>query len=163
MTRSSMRLLTVRHVTTYRYSKPVGLGEHRMMFRPRESHDLCLVKTKLDIAPQPVDLRWLHDVFDNSVAIATFDDTTFELRFDSTVTLEHLETALPDYKLEVGAETYPFHYPEDERPDLVGALMCRYPGDAPGPWAAGFLSPSGSTGTMSLLQSMTRGIKEQFT
>ena len=33
-TRSSMRLLTVRHVTTYRYSKPVGLGEHRMMFRP---------------------------------------------------------------------------------------------------------------------------------
>ena len=61
-TRSSMRLLTVRHVTTYRYSKPVGLGEHRMMFRPRESHDLRLVKTKLDIVPQPVDLRWLHDV-----------------------------------------------------------------------------------------------------
>ena len=131
-TRSSMRLLTVRHVTTYRYSQPVGLGEHRMMFRPRESHDLRLVKTKLDIVPQPADLRWLHDVFDNSVAIATFDDTTLELRFDSTVTLEHLEIALPDYKLEVGAQTYPFHYPEDERPDLLGALMCRYPGDAPG-------------------------------
>jgi len=162
-TRSSMRLLTVRHITTYRYSKPVRLGEHRMMFRPRESHDLRLVKTKLDIVPQPADLRWLHDVFDNSVAIATFDDTTVELRFDSTVTLEHLETALPDYKLEVGAQNYPFQYPEDERPDLLGALMCRYPGDASGPWAARFLSPSGSTGTMSLLQSMTRGIKEQFT
>ena len=24
-----MRLLTVRHITTYRYSEPVGLGEHR--------------------------------------------------------------------------------------------------------------------------------------
>jgi len=43
-----MRLLTVRHVTIYRYSEPVGLGEHRMMFRPRESHDLRLVKTRLE-------------------------------------------------------------------------------------------------------------------
>ena len=65
-----------------------------MMFRPRESHDLRLVRTRLDILPRPTHLRWLHDVFDNSVAIATFGDPTLELRFDSTVTLEHLETAL---------------------------------------------------------------------
>ena len=48
---AGMRLLTVRHVTVYRYSEPVQLGEHRMMFRPRESHDLRLVRTKLDIRP----------------------------------------------------------------------------------------------------------------
>ena len=41
--------------------------------------------------------------------------------------------------------------------------MRHYPGDDVGRWAARFLSPSGSTGTMALLQSMTRGIKEQFT
>src|SRR5258705_6186086 len=113
-----MRLLTVRHVTVYRYSEPVRLGEHRMMFRPRESHDLRLVRTKLDILPAPTDLRWLHDVFDNSVAIATFGGATRELRFDSTVTLEHLETTLPDYALEVEAQTYPFSYPDDDGPDL---------------------------------------------
>ena len=71
---AGMRTLTVRHVTVYRYSEPVRLGEHRMMFRPRESHDLRLVRTSLDIVPHPTALRWLHDVFDNSVAIATFDD-----------------------------------------------------------------------------------------
>ena len=38
-----MRLLTVRHVTVYPYAEPVRLGEHRMMFRPRESHDLRLM------------------------------------------------------------------------------------------------------------------------
>jgi transglutaminase-like putative cysteine protease len=157
-----MRLLTVRHVTIYHYSEPVKLGEHRMMFRPRESHDLRLVKSALDILPRPADLRWLHDVFDNSVAIATFEDTTSELRFDSTVTLEHLETPLPDYALEVGAQTHPFRYPDDERPDLGSALMRRYPEHDVDRWAAQFLTTSGSNGTMALLHSMTLGIKEQF-
>ena len=66
-----MSFLTVRHVTTYRYTEPVGLGEHRMMFRPRESHDLRLIRTGLSISPRPSRLRWLHDPFDNSVAVAT--------------------------------------------------------------------------------------------
>ena len=48
-----VRLLTVRHVTLYRYSKPVKLGEHRMMFRPRESYDLRLIQTTLNIVPRP--------------------------------------------------------------------------------------------------------------
>jgi transglutaminase superfamily protein len=59
-----LRLLTVRHVTTYWYTEPVEFGEHRMMFRPRESHDLRFVGTRLDIQPRPAEMRWLHDVFD---------------------------------------------------------------------------------------------------
>jgi transglutaminase-like putative cysteine protease len=157
-----MRLLTVRHVTIYRYSEPVRFGEHRMMFRPRESHDLRLVRTKLDIRPRPSSLRWVHDVFDNSVAIVTFDEAAPELRFDSTVTLEHIATALPDYSLETGAHSYPFRYSDDERPDLVSALARQYPDDDLGPWTARFLRSSGSTTTMTLLHSMTRGIKEEF-
>jgi hypothetical protein len=147
---ASIRLLTVQHVTTYRYREPVRLGEHRMMFRPRESHDLRLVKTRLDILPRPATFRWLHDVFDNSVGIATFKGRTSELSFHSTVTLEHLETALPDYALDAGAQTYPFRYPEDERPDLVRALTRHYADDDVNRWAAGFLMPSGPSGTMTL-------------
>src|SRR6202165_4657865 len=157
-----MRLLTVRHVTIYRYSEPVGLGEHRMMFRPRESQDLRLVKTRLDIMPKPKHLRWLHDVFDNSVAIATFSGRTSELRFESTVTLEHVETALPDYALDPAAKTYPFAYPSDDRPDLTRALQRHCPATDVDHWAASFLAPSGSTSTSALLRSMTLGIKEQF-
>jgi transglutaminase-like putative cysteine protease len=133
-----------------------------MMFRPRESHDLRLLSTKLDILPRPSGLRWLHDVFDNTVAIATFDDAATELRFDSTVTLEHRETILPEYALDAGAYTFPFRYSDDERPDLVGALARQYPLDDLGPWTARFLSSSEPTTTMSLLHSMTRGIKEDF-
>lgn len=157
-----MSLLTVRHLTVYRYSEPVGLGEHRMMFRPRESHDLTLLKSKLEITPEPASLRWIHDVFDNSVAVATFDGKTSELRFDSTVTLEHFETALPDYPLEEYARTYPFRYSDDEIPDLACALAHRYPSNEVKRWVKQFLSPSGTAPTMDLLRSITLGVKRSF-
>jgi transglutaminase-like putative cysteine protease len=157
-----MRLLTVRHTTAYRYSEPVELGEHRMMFRPRESHDLRLLKSRLQITPQPAHCRLLHDVFDNSVAVATFDVSTAGLRFESIVTLEHFETALPDYPLEEFAEHYPFSYSEEELPNLSRALMQHYPSEGVDRWVKQFLDPSGTTGTMSLLRSMTAAIKQDF-
>jgi hypothetical protein len=42
----------------------------------------------LALHPCPTRLRWLHDVFDNSMAIATVDGSTTALRFDSVITLE---------------------------------------------------------------------------
>jgi transglutaminase-like putative cysteine protease len=158
-----IRLLTVRHVTVYRYAQPVRLGEHRMMFRPRESHDLRLVQTNLDIVPPPADLRWVHDVFDNSVAIATFGGAaTLELRFNSTVTLEHVETALPAYALETAAQTYPFAYSAEDEPDLVTARTRHYQGDEIRHWVERFVSHFGATDTMALLQAVTFGINEEF-
>ena len=157
-----MALLTVRHLTVYRYSEPVELGEHRMMFRPRESHDLRLVNTRLTITPAPAALRWLHDVFDNSLAIATFDGETCELRFDSSVTLEHFEIPLPDYPLEEYARTYPFRYDDDELPDLAQGLRCHYPSHYVAGWAERFLNASGSTGTIELLRSMTSAVRRDF-
>ena len=46
-----MRLLTVRHATTYRYARPVTFGQHRLMLRPRDSHDLRLVSAELTLSP----------------------------------------------------------------------------------------------------------------
>ncbi len=157
-----MRLLTVRHITTYRYSEPIELGEHRMMFRPRESHDLRLLKARLEITPKPAHLRFLHDVFDNSVGVATFEGCTAELRFESIVTLEHFETALPDYPLEKFAERYPFSYSDEELPNLSRALVHHYPSKSVHHWVKQFLEASGSTGTMSLLRRMTLAIKQDF-
>jgi transglutaminase-like putative cysteine protease len=157
-----MSLLTVRHVTVYKYSEPVDLGEHRMMFRPREGHDLRLIRSSLEITPNPSRLRWLHDAFDNSVAVATFDGPTAELRFDSRVTLEHFENTLPEYPLEEYAKTYPFRYSDEELPNLAGALVNQHPSDSLSAWVSRFLDPSGVTETMRLLRSMTIGIRQDF-
>jgi transglutaminase-like putative cysteine protease len=158
-----MSFLTVRHVTVYRYSEAVGLGEHRMMFRPRASHDLRLIQTGLSISPTPARLRWLHDPFDNSVAVATFEDTTRELRFESVVTLEHFESTMPEYPLEESAQTYPFRYSDGDFFNLGRGLTSHFPSAETGIWALQFLDPSSSTGTMKILRAMTHGIRDQFT
>jgi transglutaminase-like putative cysteine protease len=159
----SKRRLVVRHVTTYRYSEPVAFGEHRMMFRPRESHDLRLLKTELEIFPKPSILCWHHDVFDNSVAIATFDAMASELRFESSLSLEHQEVLLPEYALEDRAKTYPFAYSDDELPNLGQALKSHHPAPEVDSWIRQFLNPGTTTDTMELLRRVNLSIRRHFT
>jgi transglutaminase-like putative cysteine protease len=153
---------TVRHVSTYRYAEPVAFGEHRMMFRPRASHDLRLVATDLVITPAPARLHWLHDVFDNSVAVANFDREAAELRFESRVVLEHIEAPMPEYALEPYAAVWPFLYTDAEASDLVKARNRQYPAPDIDGWARSFLPPEGAMGTMALLRAMTFAIKSGF-
>src|ERR1700739_2144177 len=105
-----MQVITVRHVTTYRYKQPVAFGEHRMMLRPRDSYDQKLIETQLAITPQPVDIRWVHDVFGNCVAIARFSGRAQELRFESVIRLDHSPSNALDFPIEESAKRNPLHY-----------------------------------------------------
>jgi transglutaminase-like putative cysteine protease len=157
-----MSFLTVSHSTIYRYREPVVLGEHRMMFRPSESHDLRLISSDLQISPQPAELRWLHDPFDNSVAIATFSGATTELRFQSTLTLEHFDSTQPEYPLEDYARSYPFRYSDKDFPNLARALAPCYHHASIAKWALRFLDASDTTETMAILTAMTYGIQKDL-
>ena len=44
----------ITHTTHYRYAQPVTLGEHRVLFRPRDSHDLRVLATDMQVSPEPV-------------------------------------------------------------------------------------------------------------
>jgi transglutaminase-like putative cysteine protease len=69
---------------------------------------------------------------------------------------------LPEYPLEEYASHYPFSYSDEDMPNLARALTQRYPSDNVRQWANQFLNQSGTTGTMSLLRSMTLDIRKQF-
>ncbi len=84
-----MTILQVRHKTTYSYKQPVQFGEHRLMSRPRDSHDLRLLDTALVITPPSAATRWMHDVFGNSIAIVTFTEPASQLVFESSFRAEH--------------------------------------------------------------------------
>src|ERR1700680_4683723 len=123
-----MKLLTVRHITTYRYKQSVSFGEHRMMLRPRDSHDQKLLDARLHITPKPSCIRWVHDAFGNCVAIADFKGSEAEeLRFESNIWLDHLPSSAPEFQIEETAKTYPFSYGPDEMPDLKPTVTPQYP------------------------------------
>ena len=66
-----MTVLNIRHRTTYRYREPVRLGPHRLMLRPRESRDVRLLSSTLEMTPA-ASVSWTNDVFGNAVATAGF-------------------------------------------------------------------------------------------
>ncbi len=154
-----MRLLTVRHATTYRYARPVTFGQHRLMLRPRDSHDMRLVGAELTLSP-PGAVRWMHDVFGNSVALVDFQATAAMLQIVSTLKIERYGLEGPVFPIAPEAELYPFIYSSSDRVDLGRLLEQHYP-DPNGVlarWADGFVT-SRPMRTLELLTNMNAALK----
>ena len=147
-----MPILTINHKTEYRYAHPVAFGEHRIMLLPLPGHDLRILAHDLAIEPRPMSLRWIHDVFGNSVAIANFDERAETLTFTSTVTVQH-DPAAFELTPDDPAYFYPFLYDDEEYPDLTQFVTPQY-GDPHGElsaWARQFLDPDSPTPTFKIL------------
>jgi len=162
---SAIPFLAINHVTTYRYRQPVAFGEHRMMFRPRDGHDQRVIEARLEITPPPEEIRWVHDVFGNSVGVARFDCRARELRFESTVRIDHAPVNALDYPIDRDAETYPFSYDVEDMPDLARSIERQYidPDRVVDRWVRQFLRRDGPTGTRALLTDLTHAIHQRFT
>jgi transglutaminase-like putative cysteine protease len=159
-----MPLLTIHHKTEYRYARPVAFGEHRIMLRPRDGHDLRVLESRLDIEPAPMRLRWIHDVFGNSVAIAEFDERAQRLAFISSATVDHNPADEFARTPDDPAYFYPFLYDDEEFPDLVQFITPQYsdPDGELSAWARKFLDAEAPTPTFKILSGMTHGIREAF-
>ncbi len=157
-----MKFLTVRHATTYRYARPVSFGPHCLMLRPRDSHDLRLVGADLTLSP-PGELRWMHDVFGNSVALVNFPAQAPELTIISTLELERYGLKRPVFAIDPDAQNYPFVYSGSDRTDLGPLLQPHYPDplDILGAWAKRFVTQSPMS-TYNLLSNMNFAIKGEF-
>lgn len=142
----------------------MAFGEHRLMMRPRDSHDLRLVSASLTISPTAT-LRWIHDPFGNSVAIAEFGEASKELSFESEILIERYPGDTTSVEIEPYAQSLPFNYRDTELPDLAPAIARRDsdPFGVVDLWAMGFLAPGGPTDTLSLLIRMTESFKHNFT
>ena len=158
-----MTILRVRHITTYSYKRPVGFGEHRILFRPRDSYDQRLLFSDLQISPAPTTLHWIHDVFGNCVAIARFEAKARELRFESNIALDHTPLQAPKFKTRERAKLWPFAYEDEDLPDLEACMRRGFPdaGEVEA-WARQFVKPAGATETGHLLFTMTNAIMESF-
>jgi transglutaminase-like putative cysteine protease len=159
-----MTILHVTHKTIYVYKKPVEFGEHRLMSRPRDSHDLRLIDTTLVIDPPASALRWMHDVFGNSIAIATFSQPAQRLAFESGFRAEHYPTEARALEVEDYATKFPFNYSAEDAMDLAHTRDRHYPDpehmvDA---WSKEIVEKTPGGETLAVLTAMTAAIKQQF-
>ncbi len=157
-----MKLLTIHHATTYRYARPVTFGPHRLMLRPRDSHDMRLVDADFTFSP-PGETHWMHDVFGNSVAQVEFAQPASELRIVSRLQLERYGLARPVFPIAREAQMYPFVYSSNDRSDL-GRLVERHYPDPHGvveQWAKRFMSQQ-PLPTYNLLSNMNGAIRGAF-
>jgi transglutaminase-like putative cysteine protease len=159
-----MRILSGRHITTYRYKQPVGFGEHRMMLCPREDSDQRVSEFELEITPRPTLLRHTPDVFGNQIAIAHFSGRTETLRFESRFRLEHSPAEFVDADIDVAARSCPFVYEAQELPHLLPFIEphSAEPLHEVDAWARECIRDNGATSTHAVLEGITRSIHKTF-
>lgn len=135
------------------------------MMRPREAFDQRLLSARLDFDPEPLELRWLHDVFGNSVALASFGRRTSHLLVTSEATLEHAPLSQAQIDVEPYARLFPFTYSSEDMPDLLRSIERHHldPERVIDNWARAHVANDGNTDTLALLSNMAKGIKRDFT
>jgi transglutaminase-like putative cysteine protease len=153
----------ITHTTVYRYSSPVTFGEHRVMFRPRDSHDQRVLATDLDVSPDST-VRLVQDPHSNSVALVTPLGPAEELKITCSFTIEHAPSAFPELQLSPSALIFPFAYSVEERFDLEHYMRPHHddPEGVLTHWARQFIRTDGPTGTRDLLLNMNQFIRDHF-
>jgi transglutaminase-like putative cysteine protease len=151
------------HTTRYRYKKPVAFGEHRVMFRPRDSHDLRVLATDLQVSPSAT-VRMIQDPHSNSVALVQPLSRADALEIVCQFTIEHARTDNLELPLAPSAEVFPFAYSLEERFDLESYMRPHHddPGGHLTAWARQFIRTDGWTGTRDLLVRMNQFIRANF-
>ncbi len=151
------------HTTTYFYREPVRFGEHRVMFRPRDSHDQRVLATDLSVSPQ-ADIRLIQDAYSNSIALVQPTQEASELKFVCSFTIDLVpgDAATP---LAISAEYLPFAYAPEDRIDLEPYLRphTEDPDGALIEWTHQFLSDRGRTSTLDTLTRMNALIGKTLT
>lgn len=152
------------HTTTYRYRTAVRFGEHRVMFRPRDSHDLRVLATDLQVSPM-AHIHLIQDPHSNSIAIVQPAIDAAELRIECSFTIEHAHTHNLELPLDPAAEHFPFAYSVEERFDLEHYLRPHHddPQGELTAWARQFIRTDGPTRTRELLVAMNQHIRDRFT
>ena len=156
-------LYEIVHTTIYHYQQPVSFGEHRVMFRPRDSHDLRVIATDLEVSPECM-VRMIQDPHSNSVALVQPLESASELKIVCSFTIEHAHTNNLELPLAPSAEVFPFAYSLEERFDLEQYLRPHHddPGGHLTAWARQFIRTDGLTGTRDLLVKMNQFIRANF-
>lgn len=150
----------IRHVTVYRYDKPVILGSHVLRMQPRRDGFLSMDSFALSVHPKPAELRPALDLEGNLVHHARFEGETQELRISFRSSGETHARPLFSPRLDAGAERLPPVYGAESH-GSAGYLWA-VPSDPVKEFSAGAAEEARGE-TLPFLDLLNRRLRDGFT
>ncbi len=126
--------------------------------------DQQLLECSLVVVPENHTVRWIHDVFGNCIALIDLALPSTLLRFETSISVNHIAHVPLDLEMNGDVRTFPFVYDEDEILDLGRNAVRHYPDpeDAIGRWARQFVPARHAVETGQVLMTLCYGIRESF-
>jgi transglutaminase-like putative cysteine protease len=158
-----MKRIRIVHRTEYHYNQPITFGPHRAMLRPREGHDVHIVRGRLDVEPTAT-VRWLRDIYGNSIAVLTFSEPARTLRILGEVDVDLRDDNPIECLIDPNARFFPFQYAPEEQMELVPYRIPSYPYDGPKlqEWLRELYRPGQLVGTFELLGKLNTHIYQSL-
>lgn len=158
-----MPRLRIIHRTEYHYRSPVTFGPHTAMLRPREGHDVHIAAARLEVEPA-ADVRWLRDIYGNSLAVLTFKEPAKTLRILSDVTVDLFDDDPLECLIDPSARAFPFQYSAGEQMEIIPYRVPAYPHDARAmlAWLRELHEPGTPIASFDLLRALNTAIFERF-
>jgi uncharacterized protein (DUF2126 family)/transglutaminase-like putative cysteine protease len=114
--------VALRHLTHYRYDRPIHLGPQVLRLRPAPHCRTRILSYSLRVTPDKHFINWQQDPQANYLARVVFPDKTEELRIEVDLVAEMAVINPFDFFLEPRAEQFPFEYESWQRDELAPYL-----------------------------------------
>jgi uncharacterized protein (DUF2126 family)/transglutaminase-like putative cysteine protease len=115
--------VALKHVTRYKYDRPVALGPQVVRLRPAPHCRTPVLSYSLRIEPEKHFINWQQDPFANYLARLVFPDRTTEFTVTVDLVAEMSVYNPFDFFLEPHAQTFPFKYDEAQQIELAPYLQ----------------------------------------
>ncbi|MDB5613737.1 MAG: transglutaminase-like, partial [Devosia sp.] len=124
----------VYHLTHYKYDRPVYLQPQIIRLQPAPHSKTKVLSYSLKVSPSLHFVNVQQDAYGNFLTRFVFPEPVTELKIEVDLIADMTVYNPFDFFVEESAETWPFEYPEDIRPDLsiyrqpepVGPLLQRF-------------------------------------
>ena len=142
-------VVALRHLTRYRYERPIGLGPQIVRLRPAPHSRTKVLSYSLKVEPANHFINWQQDPHGNWFARFVFPDKADEFSIAVDLIADMAVVNPFDFFVEPYAEQFPFAYPADLAEELAAYLTPEPAGEGLSELLATL--PKGKAGTVDML------------